>query len=105
MRFDGFDWDAGNLAKCQKHGVSVGEIERALAHDPLVAPDLVHSIEERRWIAIGRSEGSRAVFVAFAMRERAGLTLIRPVSARYMHFKESKRHEQSAEDRSGDDQR
>ena len=23
----GFDWDAGNRAKCQKHGVSVAEVE------------------------------------------------------------------------------
>jgi hypothetical protein len=24
--FVGFDWDDGNRAKCQKHGVSLGEI-------------------------------------------------------------------------------
>ena len=28
MEFDGFDWDDGNRDKCQKHGVSIGEIER-----------------------------------------------------------------------------
>jgi hypothetical protein len=25
-----YDWDAGNLAKCQKHGVSIAEIEALL---------------------------------------------------------------------------
>jgi hypothetical protein len=27
MQFHGFDWDEGNVAKCQKHGLSVEEIE------------------------------------------------------------------------------
>jgi uncharacterized DUF497 family protein len=31
-----YDWDVGNLAKCQKHGVSVAEIEALLkAYPPL----------------------------------------------------------------------
>ena len=28
MQFKGFDWDQGNIAQCQKHGVSVAEIEQ-----------------------------------------------------------------------------
>jgi hypothetical protein len=27
MEFSGFDWDSGNLEKCQKHGVSADIIE------------------------------------------------------------------------------
>jgi uncharacterized DUF497 family protein len=34
----GFDWDAGNLEKCQKHGVSIAEIEAVLRGDPQIAP-------------------------------------------------------------------
>lgn len=37
---DGFDWDAGNRDKCQKHGVSIAEIEAFLRGDPKVAPAL-----------------------------------------------------------------
>jgi uncharacterized DUF497 family protein len=29
-----FDWDEGNLAKCQDHGVTIAEIEHALDDDP-----------------------------------------------------------------------
>lgn len=32
---DGFDWDAGNRDKCQKHGVSIPEIERLFTDDLL----------------------------------------------------------------------
>jgi uncharacterized protein len=89
----GFDWDEVNLTKCQRHGVSVAEIERLLSSDPGVAPDLKHSAEEDRFIAVGRSTAGRAVFVAFTLRNKAGQRLVRPVSARYMHEKEAQRYE------------
>jgi len=47
-----FDWDDGNRAKCQKHGLSIAQIEFALTHDARVAPDAQHSGEEQRFIAI-----------------------------------------------------
>jgi len=92
MRFDGFDWDAGNLDKCRKHGVSVEEIEAVLLGSPILAPDEAYSGDERRFIAAGRTFEGRAVFVAFTLRERRGATLLRPVSARYMHTKEATRY-------------
>lgn len=41
MRFaaSGFDWDEGNRAKCQAHGVTVEEIEVLFALNPQVAPE------------------------------------------------------------------
>ena len=54
MNVAGFDWDDGNLSKCQKHGVSIEEIEQLLAGTPRIAPDLAHSDDESRFIAIGR---------------------------------------------------
>jgi hypothetical protein len=33
-RVSGFDWDEGNRAKCQKHGVSIPEIEELFAQGP-----------------------------------------------------------------------
>jgi uncharacterized DUF497 family protein len=93
MDFSGFDWDAGNRVKCQQHGVSLDEIEYVLRHGA-VAPDLVHSIAEQRFIAVGRTEAGRAVFVAFTIRVRDQLVLARPFSARYMHAKEALRYGQ-----------
>ena len=42
MRFDGFDWDAGNFEKCRKHGVSIEEIEAVLRGEPVFSPDEAH---------------------------------------------------------------
>ena len=90
----GFDWDEGNRTKCQKHGVSLAEIEWALRHGLLrVTDDHKHSLEEMRRIAIGRTQAGRLVLVGFTMRKRRGHTLIRPITARYMHAREMRRYE------------
>ena len=90
---DGFDWDGGNRGKCAGHGVAIADIEALFAAAPLVAPDPKHSAAETRFIAIGRDGRGRPMFVAFTLRVRDGLRLIRPVSARYMHAKEIKAYE------------
>lgn len=92
MRFDGFDWDAGNLEKCRKHGVSIEEIEAVLRGEPVFSPDEAHSELEQRFIAAGRNLAERAIFIAFTLRQREGAFLVRPVSARYMHAKEAARY-------------
>jgi uncharacterized DUF497 family protein len=93
MQVDGFDWDAANREKCQKHGVSLAEIE-AFFHGPVyVFPDPSHSQREERLLAIGKTASGRGVFVAFTLRRRAGETLVRPISARYMHRREVKHYE------------
>ena len=89
----GFDWDKGNLGKCQKHGVSIEEIEEVLTNNPLIAPDHKHSSAETRLLAIGRTKEGRHIFVAFTFRIKRKKKLIRPVSARYMHTKEIKAYE------------
>jgi uncharacterized DUF497 family protein len=89
----GFDWDAGNRAKCQKHGVSIGQIEAIIGGDPQIAPAPRRLSPEERFIAIGRTSEGRAVFVAFTFRVRDGVRLVRPISARYMHDKEIERYE------------
>ena len=74
--FAGFDWDVGNLTKCQQHGVSVAEIERLLSTNPRVAPDLKHSAEEDRLIVVGRNAAGRPLFVAFTFRMKDGQRLV-----------------------------
>ena len=92
----GFDWDSGNRAKCQKHGVSISEIEALFVGGPMVAPDPGHSETEDRLIAIGRTGLGRAMFVGFTFRVRGGRQLIRPITARYMHAKEAAAYEKAS---------
>ena len=84
----GFDWDAGNLAKCQQHGVSVEEIEALFDAPLLIVPDAAHSKSEARSWAIGKSSAGRMIVIVFTIRLKKGRRLIRPISARYMHAKE-----------------
>ncbi len=93
MDFGGFDWDDGNIDKCQKHGVSIAEIEAAFEGTVLIAPDVVHSLREERFKAIGTTSQNRKLFIAFTVRHKDSSILIRPVSARYMHQKELKQYE------------
>jgi uncharacterized DUF497 family protein len=93
MEFAGFDWDQGNTEKCQKHGVSIVEIETMFAGTVLVAPDPLHSVREERFKAVGAAESGRKLLVVFTWRMRDGDRFIRPVSARYMHEKEVKAYE------------
>jgi len=81
LQVSGFDWDDANRAKCQKHGVSIAEIETLFVHGPRVAPDPKHSADEGL-IAVGKTNEGRPLFVAFTMRTKEGRRLIRWVSAR-----------------------
>ncbi|QFY45228.1 BrnT family toxin [Candidatus Methylospira mobilis] len=91
----GFDWDDGNVSKCQKHGVSLSEIETAFHGEMKVFPDLAHSQNETRYIGLGKTEEGRNLFVCFTLRQREGEAYIRPVSARYMHRKEVEYYEKA----------
>jgi uncharacterized protein len=84
----GFDWDAGNAAKCRRHGLTTYAIEALFHRSIAVFPDPAHSTQEERYKAIGRSHGGRGVLIVFTLRHHAGATLIRPISARYMHARE-----------------
>jgi len=92
----GFDWDAGNRQKCQNHGLSLREIEAFFRQNTLyVAPDLAHSDDEQRFIAMGRSSAGHPMFVAFTLRGDKDKPLIRPISARYMHKREVDKYEEA----------
>jgi len=93
IKVNGFDWDAGNVAKCQKHGISLAEVESVFVGAPLVGPDITHSAQETRFRAIGRTDSGRVAFVVFTLRSKADGQMIRPISARYMHKKEVQKYE------------
>ena len=94
MQFDGFQWDGGNIDKCQNHGVSVAEIESLFAKRVLIVNDEANSDGERRYRAIGIATSGRYVFVVFTMRGGQ----VRPLSARYMHKQEIRRYEKDNPD-------
>lgn len=94
IQVNGIDWDQGNWPKCGKHGISKADIEYVFKNSPSVYPDLAHSAQEQRSLAIGDNKEGRKILIAFTLRQSAGGYLIRPVSARYMHKKEIKRYEQ-----------
>lgn len=91
----GFDWDSGNLAKCQQHGVSIAAIESVFRNPHRLVPDVAHSTVETRFLAIGRGDGSRLIFAAFTLRQSGGEKFIRSISARFMHQKEVEHYEQA----------
>jgi uncharacterized protein len=95
MQFDGFNWDNGNREKCQKHGLSIAEIEGVFSQPVLVLPDRENPQGEERFRAIRTAFKGRKVFVVFTLRKHAGGVLIRPVSTRYMHKKEVESYEKS----------
>jgi uncharacterized protein len=84
----GFDWDSGNRAKCQQHGVSVAEIEALFSSPLLIVPDATHSKTETRIRGLGKTADRRMVFLVFTVRLIGGRQMIRPISARYIHAKE-----------------
>ena len=90
--FDGFHWDDGNWPKCGKHGLSRRQIEQVFQVVIHLFPDPQHSDQETRFLAFARI-GPRGVLVAFTVRSIDRRTLIRPISARYMHAKEVEHYE------------
>lgn len=86
-RFEGFDWDAGNARKNEKHGVTMAEIEQVFFNSPLLLlDDVAHSASEARFHAMGKTDDLRKLHVTFTLR--ANGTLIRTISARDMHRRE-----------------
>jgi uncharacterized DUF497 family protein len=91
----GFEWDAGNERKNDKHGVGMAEAEQVFFNAPLlVLDDAAHSQSESRFHALGRSDNGRQLHLTFTLR-RSG-ELIRVISARDMHRKERIIYEQSS---------
>ena len=88
LEFDGFDWDRGNKAKCEKHGLSIALIESLFNQPFAIIPSAADSGQESRFCAVGKTGNGRRVFLVFTLRRKGEKQLIRPISARYMHKKE-----------------
>lgn len=90
----GFEWDAGNQRKNDKHGVSTAEAEQVFFNAPLLLlDDVAHSQAEARFHALGQTDDGRGLHITFTLR-RDG-ELIRVISARDMHKKERRVYDQA----------
>jgi len=98
ISLSGVEWDKGNRTKCQKHGVSVEDIEYILLRSAkLILPDIAHSTNETRYIAFGDTKTDRSILIIFTLRITSeGRIGIRPFSARFMHQKEIDHYEKKA---------
>jgi uncharacterized DUF497 family protein len=87
-----FEWDDGNIDKNWiKHGVSPAECEQMFFNQPLVvADDDIHSGQEDRFYALGRTDANRLLFAVFTIRKN----MIRVISARDVSAKERKVYKQ-----------
>jgi hypothetical protein len=85
-----------NGDKCQKHGVSIEEIESLFAGTVLVSPSPKRSVKEERLIAFGTTARGRKLLVVVTLRHKGAESFLRPISARYMHKKEAAYYEKEA---------
>lgn len=91
-----FEWDEGNLDKSyRKHGVTIQETEEIFISEQLyVAKDIKHSEIEERFIAFGKTNEGKYLFVVFTFRYEK----VRIISARRIHKKEVEKYEKAKED-------
>jgi uncharacterized DUF497 family protein len=94
-KITGFDWDAGNERKNEKHGVTMAESEQVFFNAPLLLlSDVAHSQKEPRLHALGVTDEGRALHITFTLRKSD--QLIRVISARDMHRKERAIYDQAS---------
>jgi len=89
----GFEWNNGNVEKnWERHRVAFWEAEEVFFNEPLVIrTDREHAASEPRYLALGRTESGRLLFLSFTVRR----SLIRIISARDMTRKEARIYERT----------
>ncbi|MBF0548781.1 MAG: BrnT family toxin [Candidatus Riflebacteria bacterium] len=90
----GFEWNEGNEIKnWSSHHVSQIECEAVFLNDPIIKFEREHSQIERRFMAMGKTDQERYLFVSFTVRKK----MIRIISTRAMtkgEFKEYENYEE-----------
>ena len=82
----GFEWDEANAHKnWERHRVTPEEAEDVFFNEPLVVrSDVRHSKQEKRYYALGQTNGGRRLFVGFTIRR----SLFRVIAVRDMNRRE-----------------
>ena len=85
-----FEWDKHNTDHARIHKVEPGECEQVFFNIPLtVASDIIHSHNEKRYFALGKTNMDRTLVLVFTIRK----TKIRVITARDANKKERTRYE------------
>lgn len=91
-QIEGFEWDEANIDKNRvKHNVSWQETEEVFFNEPLINEDLKHSVSEKRFQTLGKTNNNRFLFVSFTIRNNR----YRIISVRDMNKKEKKAYEKT----------
>lgn len=88
----GFEWDKGNKQKSLvRHEVSNEECEE-IFFDPNkeIQKDILHSMDEERYVLIGQTKQRRLLYIIFTIRKDK----VRVISARDINKKERKLYEE-----------
>jgi uncharacterized DUF497 family protein len=82
----GFEWDDDNALKnWRRHQVTMEEAEDIFFAETLILrSDILHSRQEKRYMALGRTSRGRCLFTVFTIRRN----LIRIISVRDMNRRE-----------------
>ncbi len=87
-----FDWDAGNRAKGEKHGVEPSEVESLFHRTVFLAGRIIEPAhDEPRWLALGESDAGRRLALIFTRRGEQ----LRPISCRPMRRKERRLYDEA----------
>ena len=91
-RVSGFEWDDGNKKKSLiKHEVSNEECEEAFFdYNKEIQKDILHSMNEERYVLIGQTKRKRLLYIIFIIRKDR----VRVISARDINKKEEKLYEE-----------
>lgn len=88
-----FEWDKGNIDKNRKHKVENQECEQVFFDEnKIIFKDALHSVAEKRFVLIGKTESRRCLYIIFTYRGKK----IRVISARDINKKEVKLYEEAA---------
>ena len=88
-----FDWDEANIAHISRHNVQPEEAEEIFFDkDNVQIEDVKHSMIEKRFIIIGKTEKDRILYQSFTKREKK----IRVISSRNINKKEVGLYEKKA---------
>lgn len=89
---EGFDWDEGNRAKGEKHGVEPSEVESLFRRTVFLAGRIVEPThDEPRWLLLGETEAGRLLALIFTRREEK----LRPISCRAMRRNERRLYDEA----------
>jgi len=88
-----FDWDQGNQNKNRlKHGIEAKEIESVFRdEDRVIFEDVAHSIQEKRYVLLGKSNHCRLLYTVFTLR----VCKIRVISTRLINKRERALYEKT----------